>query len=64
MKLFKPQFNCAHWYGSALIDLWILNKIDLLDGSVSIHYQNIRQPAVEMFKTLKGVMTKFCKGIF
>ena len=42
----------------------MLNKIDLFNGSVSIHDQNIRQPAIEMFKTLKGVITEFLKGIF
>ena len=55
MKFFKSQFSCAHWYGGAVIDLQLLNKIDLCDGPVSIHYQNIRLPAIEMFKTLKGV---------
>ena len=42
----------------------MLNKIDLFNGSVSIHYQNIQQPATEMFETLKGVITEFLKGIF
>ena len=49
MKFFKPQFNCAHWYGGAVIDLF--------SGSVSIQYQIIRQPVTEMFKILKGVIT-------
>ena len=38
--------------------------IDLCNGSVSIHHQNIRQPTVEMFRTLKDVITEFLKGIF
>ena len=32
----------------AVIDLSLLNKIDLFNGFVSIHRQNIRQPAIEM----------------
>ena len=49
MKFFKSQFNCAHWYGGVVIDLF--------DGSVSIHHQNIGQ-------ILKGVITEFLKVIF
>ena len=58
------QFNSAHSHGRAVIDLWILKKIDLLHGSVSIHHQNIRQPAIEMFKTLKDVIIEFTKWNF
>ena len=32
----------------AVIDLSLLNKIDLFNGFVSIHHQNILQPAIEM----------------
>ena len=56
MKFCKSQFNCAHWYGGAVIDVF--------NGSVPIHHQNIRQPVIEMFKILKGVITEFCKVIF
>ena len=64
MNFFKSPLNCAHWYGGAVIDLGILNKIDLFNGSVSIHHQNIGKPGIEMSKTLKGVVTEFLKGIF
>ena len=57
MKFFKSQFHCAHWYGGAVIDLFN-------GSSVSIHHQNIRQPAIEMFKISKGVITEFLKVIF
>ena len=60
---FKSQFNCTHWYGCAVIDKYLI-KIDLLNGFVSIHHQNILQSAIEMIKTLKGGITEFIKGIF
>ena len=34
------------------------------DGSVSIHYQNIRQLAIEMFKVSKGLCPEIVKGLF
>ena len=34
------------------------------DGSVSIHYQNIRQLATEMFKLSKGLCPEIVKGLF
>ena len=34
------------------------------DGSVSIHYQNIRQLATEMFKVSKGLCPEIVKGLF
>ena len=34
------------------------------DGSVSIHYQNIRQLAIEMFKVSKGLCPETVKGLF
>ena len=34
------------------------------DGSVSIHYQNIRQLANEMFKVSKGLCLQIVKGLF
>ena len=34
------------------------------DGSVSIHYQNIRQFATEMFKVSKGLCPEIVKGLF
>ena len=33
------------------------------DGSVSIHYQNIRQLAIEMFKVSKGLCPEIVKGL-
>ena len=38
---------------------------DLLakDGSVSIHHQNIRQLAIEMFKVSKGLCPETAKGL-
>ena len=63
MHFFKSQFNCNHWYGRAVMDKYLI-KIDLLHGFVSIHHQNILQSAIEMIKTLKGVITEFIKGIF
>ena len=41
---FKSKFICTHWYGSAVIDQYLIQK-DLLDGFVSIHHQNIIQTA-------------------
>ena len=38
----------------------LLEKYD----SVSIHYQNIRQLATEMFKVSKGLCPEFVKGFF
>ena len=60
---FKSQFNCTHWCGRAVINKYLIKK-DLLDGFVSIPHQNILQTAIEMIKTLKGVITEFIKGIF
>ena len=60
---FKLLFSCTHWYGLAVIDKYPI-KIDLLHNSVSIHYQNFLQSAIEMIKTLKGAITEFIKGIF
>ena len=34
------------------------------DGSVSMHYQNIRQLATEMFKVSKGLCLEIVKGFF
>ena len=34
------------------------------DGSVSIHYQNIRQLATEMFKVSKGLCPEIVKRLF
>ena len=34
------------------------------DGSVSFHYQNIRQLAIEMFKVSKGLCPEIVKGLF
>ena len=34
------------------------------DGSVSIHYQNIRQLAIEMFKVSKGLCPEIVKRLF
>ena len=34
------------------------------DGSVSIHYQNMRQLATEMFKVSKGLCPEIVKGLF
>ena len=34
------------------------------DGSVSIHYQNIRQLATEMFMVSKGLCPEIVKGLF
>ena len=34
------------------------------DSSVSIHYQNIRQLATEMFKVSKGFCPEIVKGLF
>ena len=34
------------------------------DGSVSIHYQNIRQLATEMFKVSKDLCLEIEKGLF
>ena len=34
------------------------------DGSASIHYQNIRQLATEMFKLSKGLFPEIVKGLF
>ena len=34
------------------------------DGSVSIHYQNIRQLAINMFKVSKGLFPEILKGLF
>ena len=34
------------------------------DGSVSIHYQNIRQLVTEMFKVSKGLYPEIAKGLF
>ena len=34
------------------------------DGSVFIHYQNIRQLATEMFKVSKGLCPEIVKGLF
>ena len=34
------------------------------DGSVSIHYQNIRQFAIEMFKVSKGLCPEIVKRLF
>ena len=34
------------------------------DDSVSIHYQNIRQLATEMFKVSKGLCPEIVKGLF
>ena len=64
MKFFKSQFNYLHCYGGAVIDLQILDEIDLFNGSVSIHHQNIWQPAIEISKTLIAAITEFLKGIF
>ena len=36
----------------------MLNKIDLLHGSISIHHLNTWQPAIEMFKNLEGAITE------
>ena len=41
----------------------MLNKIDLLHGSTSIHHLNTWQPAIEMFKNLEGAITEIFKGI-
>ena len=34
------------------------------DGSVSIHYQNIRQLVIEMLKVSKGLSPEIVKGLF
>ena len=34
------------------------------DGSVSIHYQNIRQRAIEIFKVSKSLCPEIVKGLF
>ena len=34
------------------------------DGSVSVHYQNIRQLATEMFKVSKSLCPEIVKGLF
>ena len=34
------------------------------DGSVSIHYQNIRQLAIELFKVSKGLCPEIKKRLF
>ena len=46
----------------AVIDLSLLNKIDLFNGFVSIHHQNIRQPAIEMLDFWKVQLLNFLKG--
>ena len=64
MKFFKSQFNCAHCYGGAVIYLQLINKIDLYNGSVSMHPPKYPTATNGNLKTLKGVITQFLKGIF